>query len=145
MTVLIIHGPVARLDLPSTDGRLLAADGLTLPSRAVPLLALHAGIDPRLGHYGAEPAGVISAWDVIDGVLEIVGDVYDDQRIPAGTYTCGLDTDRVETERRDSEEHEGGLLVVTAWRPIGVTLHLPGSLHTNAWPDLPPLVVEARS
>lgn len=145
MTVLTIHGPVARLDLPSADGRLLAAAGLTLPSRAVPLMALHAGINPQLGHYGAEPAGVISAWDVIDGVLEIVGDVYDDQRIPAGTYTCGLDVDRVETERRDSDEHEGGLLVVTAWRPIGVTLLLPGSTGPSAWPDLPPLTVEAHS
>ena len=150
--ILSISGAVARLDVASVDGRELSAEGLVLPNVVKPLMALHAGISPRLGHYGAEPVGAISAWDVAqedDGrlVLEIVGDVYDDQRVPAGTYVCGLDC---RFEDGDAELHpddrwpDTGRLLVRKWSPIGVTLHMPGSAGTNAWPDLAPLTVEAR-
>jgi hypothetical protein len=144
MTVLSIHGPVARLDTLSADGRLLLADGLIHPTATKPLLALHAGINPGLGHYGAEPAGVLSAFDVTDGVLEVVGEVYDDQRVPAGSYACGLDVEIHESEDRsgDGTDFPDGVLVAVRWSVLAVTLHLPGSTGRNAWPDLPPLVAE---
>lgn len=146
MSVLSISGPVARLDTPSADGRQLSREGLTLPTTALPLMALYAGISPQLGHFGAEPCGTLTAWDITEGVLEVVGDVYDDQRIPAGKYVCGLDA-RFSPE--DAELHpderwpDSGLLLVRKWTPIAVTLHLPGSAGLNAWPDLAPLEVVA--
>lgn len=147
--ILSISGPVARLDQPSVDGRQLSREGMTLPDRPLPLLALHAGVNPRLGSYGAEPVGTLGAWDLIqDGeqfMLEVCGDVYDDQRIPVGKYACGLDA---RFEPGDVEYHpderwpETGLMIVRRWAPLAVTLLLPGSVGTAPW-ELPPLVVAA--
>lgn len=146
--LLSISGTVARLEVPSVDGRLLSREGLALPTHPLPLMALHAGINPSLGHYGAEPVGTVTAWDVTEGedswVLEVVGDVYDDQRVPVGKYPCGLDS-RFQPEdaemRPDDRWPDTGLMVVRKWTPLAVTLHLPGSTATNAWPDLAPLEV----
>lgn len=152
--ILSISGPAALLDAPALDGRELSSEGLALPNAARPLMALHAGINPRLGHYGAEPVGTITAWDVTrqptdgDGhriVLEVVGDVFDDQRVPPGKYPCGIDA---RFEPGDAERHpddrwpEGGRLLVRKWSPIAVTLYLPGSTANPGFPDAV-LTVEA--
>lgn len=145
MSALSLSGPVALLDEPSAEGRLLMAEGLALPSAPLPLLALHAGVNPLLGRYGADPVGTVTAWDVADGgVLEVLGDVYDDQLIPAGKYPCGLEV-RFEPEdaeqRPDERFPEQGLLVVRRCKPLAVVLHLPGSTGRAPWPQLPPLDV----
>lgn len=141
--ILSVSGSIAWLDQPSVDGRQLSREGLTLPTAARPLLALHAGINPSLGHYGAEPVGSLGAWDVVqDGedswALEVAGDVYDDQRIPPGRYPCGIDArfENEDAERTPDERWpDDGLLIVRKWSPIAVTLHLPGSSATPAFPD----------
>jgi len=157
VSVLSISGPIGRTDVPTTDGRLLVGEGLVLPERAIPLTALHAGIRPDLGDYGADPVGVISTWDTIkelelpgsgrphSNVLEVLGEVYDDQRVPASTYRGGLQVSYESADvevRPDERWPEQGLFVIRRWTPIAVVLHLPGSLGVNAWPDLADLVVE---
>jgi hypothetical protein len=137
--ILSVSGPAAWLDQPSVDGRELSSEGLTLPTGARPLMALHAGVNPRLGHYGAEPVGALSEWSYdAGGVLHIAGDVYDDQRIPPGRYPCGVD---VRYEDADAERHpddrwpDTGRLLIRKWSPIAVTLYLPGSVTSPAFPD----------
>jgi hypothetical protein len=153
--ILSISGPAALLDVPSLDGRELSSEGLTLPDHARPLMALHAGVRRDLGHYGAEPIGTLTAWDVVredvgDGahrlVLEVLGEVYDDQLVPPGTYPCGIDArfDNSDAERHpDDRWPDNGRLLVRKWSPIAVTLYLPGSVGAPAFPEAV-LTVEPR-
>jgi hypothetical protein len=149
--ILSVSGPAALLDLPAVDGRELSSDGLTVPDGARPLMALHAGVRPDLGHYGAEPVGTITAWDLAQVndagqlALEVVGDVYDDQMVPPGAYPCRVDA---RFEPADAERHpderwpDGGRLLIRRWSPIAVTLYLPGAVTAPAFPDAV-LTVEA--
>lgn len=150
--ILSVSGLATRLDLPAVDGRELSAEGLTLPDGARPLMALHAGVRRDLGHYGADPVGALNSWDIVQlggGAgrgLEVSGEVYDDQRIPAGRYPCRVDA---RFAPADAEQHpderwpEGGRLLVRKWSPIAVTLYLPGADGTPAFPDAV-LTVEPR-
>lgn len=154
MTALTISGLAALLGEPSVDGRELSREGLSLPDHPRPLMALHAGVNLRqLGHYGAEPVGAITAWDIVelDGGrfgVEVVGDVCDDQRVPPSKYPCGIDA---RFDSADAELHPddrwpdgGGRLLVRKWSPIAVTLYLPGAVARPAFPDAVLTVEAAR-
>jgi hypothetical protein len=115
-----IHGPVARLGVPSEDGRQLDPAGAMLPAEPVPIMALPPGRQPRPDHGGAVLVG--RGRFVIRGDLLLVdGRLADVQlRVPAGRYACGLDMRFADGD----VETVGGVVVFHSWVPIGVTLHL---------------------
>jgi hypothetical protein len=117
-----IHGPVARLGVPSEDGRQLDPAGAMLPTEPVPIMALPPRREPRPDHGGAVLVGR-GRFLIRGGLLLVDGRLADVQlRVPAGRYACGLDMRFADGDM----EVVDGVMVFHSWVPIGVTLHLGG-------------------
>jgi hypothetical protein len=117
-----VHGPVARLDAVSEDGRRLESAGAMLPTGRVPILALPPGRKRRPGHAGAVVVGR-GRFRIDRDLLLLDGQIADvEVRVPPGRYPCGLDLWLSDTDM----EQRGDVLVFHSWMPASVTLHLDG-------------------
>jgi hypothetical protein len=117
-----VHGPVARLDAVSEDGRRLESSGAMLPTGRIPILALPPGKRHRPGHAGAVVVGrgrfrIQGDLLLLDG---LVADV--EVRVPPGRYACGLDIRFADNDM----EVRGEVQVFHSWTPLAVTLHRGG-------------------
>jgi hypothetical protein len=130
-----VSGPVALIGRPSSDKRVLAADGGMLPSGWIPILALPPRRDQRrFGHVGAALVGR-GMWAVDDDLLFVNGVILDESQVavPVGRYPCGLD---FECGSNDSEMQRGGTVVFHSWVGRAVTIHLDGGANAFDVEDL---------
>lgn len=106
-----VAGPVAVLDVPTVDGRLLLGQGADSLDARVPVMS---PVADRLRDFNAvESIGFLDTFEVRDGVLWATGYGGPTLRV---RHHVGVDV-------AGDWELRGDLYVFTRWRLIGVTSH----------------------
>lgn len=111
---------LARLGVPTGDGRLLAEEGGS--SRDLPLPLMYQAVTND-GHGGARVVGRIESLQIRDGMVTASGSLLPDEgyqaeeMINAGVIGPSVDLDDIEYVMADD-----GSLVITRWRVAGATL-----------------------
>jgi hypothetical protein len=115
------NGVLARLGVPTGDGRIIAPGGGSSRSLPLPLLYQPASGD---GHGGAVVVGSIDELTIRDGMVTATGHMLDAaygtdvlELLDAGVIGPSVDLDDVEYTMDDQER-----IVITSWRIAGATL-----------------------
>lgn len=114
-------GVLARLGVPTGDGRIIAPGGGSSRSLPLPLMYQQQSSD---GHGGAQVVGSIDELTIRDGMVSATGHMLDAaygtdvmELLDAGVIGPSVDLDDVEYTMDDSER-----IVITSWRIAGATL-----------------------
>jgi hypothetical protein len=115
------NGVLARLGVPTGDGRIIAPGGGS--SRSLPLPLLYQSASGE-GHGGAVVVGSIDELTIRDGMVTATGHMLDAaygtdvlELLDAGVIGPSVDLDDVEYTMDDQER-----IVITSWRIAGATL-----------------------
>lgn len=114
-------GVLARLGIPTGDGRIIAPGGGSSRSLPLPLMYQQQSSD---GHGGAQVVGSIDELTIRDGMVSASGHMLDAaygtdvmELLDAGVIGPSVDLDDVEYTMDDQER-----IVITSWRVAGATL-----------------------
>lgn len=114
-------GVLARLGVPTGDGRIIAPGGGSSRSLPLPLMYQQQSSD---GHGGAQVVGTIDELTIRDGMVSATGHMLDAaygtdvlELLDAGVIGPSVDLDDVEYTMDDQER-----IVITSWRIAGATL-----------------------
>lgn len=114
-------GVLARLGVPTGDGRIIAPGGGSSRSLPLPLMYQQQSSD---GHGGAQVVGSIDELTIRDGMVSATGHMLDAaygtdvmELLDAGVIGPSVDLDDVEYTMDDQER-----IVITSWRIAGATL-----------------------
>lgn len=112
---------LARLGVPTGDGRIIAPAGGS--SRSLPLPLLYQGRTED-GHSGSVVVGRIESLQIGDGMVTATGSMLDSaygtdvlEQLEAGVIGPSVDLDDIEYTMDDQER-----IVITSWRVAGATL-----------------------
>lgn len=110
---------LARLDVPTGDGRVIAGTGGSSRDLPLPLLYQRETSD---GHDGSVVVGRIESLRIGDGMVTATGSMLEDgwsamESIEAGVIGPSVDLDDIEYVVDDD-----GMMVITQWRIAGATL-----------------------
>lgn len=112
---------LARLGVPTGDGRIISPGGGSSRDLPLPLMYQHASGD---GHGGAVVVGRIETLRIADGMVTATGSMLDAaygtdvmELLDAGVIGPSVDLDDVEYTMDDAER-----IVITSWRVAGATL-----------------------
>lgn len=132
-------GVIARLGVPTGDGRILAPGGGGSRDLPLPLLYQRATGD---GHGGSIVVGRIESVSIADGAVTATGSLLSDipyevvEQLDAGVIGPSVDLDDIEYTMDDQER-----IVITRWRIAGTTLvAIPA--FADVWLTLDPLPAE---